>query len=69
MVECGPLKAHELKTAKLIWMRSEQRVYFSQEVEALSRSGQVLASSRVAALRPYLDAQGLMRVGGRLRRA
>ncbi|KHJ47044.1 hypothetical protein D918_02590 [Trichuris suis] len=40
MVECGPLKAHELKTAKLIWMRSEQRVYFSQEVEALSRSGQ-----------------------------
>ncbi|KFD65640.1 hypothetical protein M514_22235 [Trichuris suis] len=69
MVECGPLKADELKTAKLICMRSEQRVYFSQEMEALSRSGQVLASSRVAALRPYLDAQGLMRVGGRLRRA
>ncbi|CDW60679.1 hypothetical protein TTRE_0000907001 [Trichuris trichiura] len=49
-------------------MRSEQRVYFGQEIEALSRSDQLSGSSRLAPLRPYLNAQRLMRVGGRLRR-
>uniref|UniRef100_A0A5S6R617 Integrase catalytic domain-containing protein n=1 Tax=Trichuris muris TaxID=70415 RepID=A0A5S6R617_TRIMR len=69
MVKRGPLNADELKAAKLVCFKSEQRTHFNREIEALSRGDQVPACSKVAALRPYLDCQGVMRVGGRLQRA
>lgn len=48
------------------WVRMEQLAAYEKEIEALKKTGKVSVSSRVVALVPFLDMNGLLRVGGRL---
>ena len=73
--ERGAPKVAELDKAEQIILRSVQRRHFQQEVLSLSscsegqKSRPVRKSSSIFRLNPMLDAEGLLRVGGRLRRS
>ncbi|XP_018373016.1 PREDICTED: uncharacterized protein LOC108767569 [Trachymyrmex cornetzi] len=68
----GPLKVEELRRANIALIKIVQRQAYSQEIEELSKEGNfksVARSSRILALNPFLDEQGILRVGGRLKNA
>ena len=61
----GALTFPEVKRAKLYLIKQCQIQYYSEEMRHLDRGDHVKKSSPIAALKPYLDSDGLMRVGGR----
>jgi len=63
------LSTDELRRAALRWFSIVQQEYFAEEHTALSRRLQVSPSSRLSALRPFISADKLIRVGGRLANA
>ena len=73
----GPLSVGELRNAKKVLVRYVQRQSFPEEVASLkcmssgisSSDAVVKKSSRLAALSPFKDDDGLLRVGGRLEKA
>uniref|UniRef100_A0A5S6Q179 Integrase catalytic domain-containing protein n=1 Tax=Trichuris muris TaxID=70415 RepID=A0A5S6Q179_TRIMR len=65
----GSLSVEELTKACETCLRMEQRTYFEPEISALEAGIPLSQNSRIAALRPFLDQSGLLRVGGRLREA
>ena len=65
-----PPSAAELERASEIVVKSVQKEAFTEEFKALSPSGEektVPKSSNLLRLDPFLDPNGLLRVGGRLR--
>ena len=64
----GPVKINQtdLENAKLYWIRFTQRESFLQEILALESGQPLKKSSRLLAFDPFLDKQGILRVGGRL---
>ena len=54
------------RRAILFWNLQAQRDQFSNEIAALKNKKNVASSSSLAALTPFLDENGLIRVGGRL---
>jgi len=62
----GELSSREITEAKLIIYKISQTLSFSEELTQLKASGKVKRSSILASLDPYLDCQGILRVGGRL---
>lgn len=44
-----------------------QRTYFSKELHSLSNQGIVNRNSPTLKLNPFIDEEGILRVGGRLR--
>ena len=65
----GPLSVTELRDAEAICLRQAQADEFPAELDALRRKVALSRRSRLLPLSPYLDADGLIRVGGRLRHA
>ncbi|XP_011687752.1 PREDICTED: uncharacterized protein LOC105449960 [Wasmannia auropunctata] len=63
------LQPDEIDKAKFYWLRSIQADMFPLELAALSRQSPLPKSSSLSSLNPYLDSDGLLRVGGRLRHA
>ena len=63
------LNVGELKEAKLALVRSVQQEPFVAEIKALANHRLVPAHSPLKLLNPFLDQQGVLRVGGRLRLA
>ena len=62
----GHLTVSEIKRAELAVIRHVQNKFYSSELHSL-RSGEVVSnSSRIKALSPLLDENGLIRIGGRL---
>ena len=61
----GPLSTIELNEAECYWIGIIQAAHFNEEVLALKKHSQLPSSSRLKALRPFIDARGLLRVGGR----
>lgn len=61
-----PLSSHELDGARKFWIREAQRKVFNAGIEALRVQSAPSRSSRLIRLRPFLDSDGLLRVGGRL---
>ena len=62
------LSVADLRSAQLAIVRADQDNYFSREIETI-RSGKMLpGDSPLIQLTPFLDADGLLRVGGRLGR-
>ncbi|XP_055943575.1 uncharacterized protein LOC129974831 [Argiope bruennichi] len=61
----GPLVAAEISEAEEFWVKQVQREHFAPEITRLNRGQQILASSRIWSLAPYLQ-DGLLRVKGRL---
>ena len=60
------LTPEELEKALLFWVKQIQKVYFKQEIDLLQREKTLPRSANLTRLTPILDADGLMRVGGRL---
>ena len=62
----GPLTSDELADAKLPMWRYVQREVYGNEIERLKRGVSLLKASPLLKLSPFIDSQGLLRVGGRL---
>lgn len=63
------LTAKELDEALTVCIKQCQRQYFSTEIEDLVKMGKVQKKSVLTSLNPFVDHEGLLRVGGRLERA
>lgn len=63
------LSAAECSFAKTFWLKSIQVELFPTEIKTLSHEKSLSTKSSVLSLGPFLDRDGLLRVGGRLNRA
>ncbi|XP_076381801.1 uncharacterized protein LOC143260421 [Megalopta genalis] len=61
----GPLTIKELQEANIRIIRSVQSVTFTQDIKNL-KSGELHPRSKLRPLHPFLDNEGVLRVGGRL---
>ena len=61
-----PLFVEELHEAEIQIVKFLQRKYFSVELQSLSTGKTVKGSSRLVSLDPFLDNNGIIRVGRRL---
>lgn len=70
-----PIKVQELKTAEMKIIKDVQREAFTEEVKTLSRAqpsktkernSSTKRSSQIYRLDPYVDQEGILRIGGRL---
>ncbi|XP_055584910.1 uncharacterized protein LOC129737771 [Uranotaenia lowii] len=57
----------EMKHAKLALIRWAQREAFGREIGDLKKGSQLPKASQIKALNPFIDSEGTIRVGGRLR--
>ncbi|UYV83677.1 hypothetical protein LAZ67_23002041 [Cordylochernes scorpioides] len=62
----GPL-TRELTKAIQVLVKSIQQVEFCTEIKLLKSNKQLPLSNKLTSLNPFLDTQGLLRVGGRLK--
>ena len=65
----GPLTATELHQSRNVIIRTSQRSAFRDEIDALSKNSNALLQNKLQRLNPFLDNDGLLRVGGRLKHA
>lgn len=64
--EIGHLKATEVIRAEHYWVRCVQKQEFYADLNCIARGRPLEPTSRIADLRPFMDADGILRVGGRL---
>lgn len=62
----GPLSSTEIKTASCEIFKSVQKLAFAEEITALLKNCEISKSSKILSLAPFMDEDGIMRVGGRL---
>ena len=66
----GPLTTDELNLAMNYWCSIIQRTHFPDELRILTtKSQKIPTSSKIYSLNPFVDDQGILRVGGRQQRA
>ena len=63
------LTVPELKRSEDYLIKISQRITFSSELDALSKKVPLPRCSRILSLNPFLDEEGILRVGGRIRQA
>jgi len=63
----GYLSTQELNTANIAIIKIVQGLHFKEELAQLKTKGTVAKRSQLLSLSPFLDEQGIIRVGGRLR--
>ena len=63
------LSCDELKIGELFIVKEVQRVAFSDELNTIAADRPLPKSSKLVSLSPVVDADGVLRVGGRLRKA
>lgn len=61
-----PLTPQELDKSTYVVIKHIQKKHFFNELVALQKGDSVVKSSKLITLHPFLDADGLIRVGGRL---
>lgn len=59
----------EIEKEKVFWIKMAQQAAFSQEMNALINKKPLHGKSKLLSLYPFLDSNGLLRVGGRLKEA
>ena len=64
-----PPSIQELRTAKTTVIRASQRHTYSAKSCVLQKGQALQTSNTLSSLAPYLDSDGLMRIGGRLQKA
>jgi len=62
----GPLSVDELERARKCLIKKEQKSVFFEELIALEKRCDISKKSRLRDLNPFIDEDGLLRVGGRL---
>ena len=68
-LQADPLVPSELHSAETAIVGFVQRKHFREELKALQSKGAVMKKSSIYLLEPFLDEEGILRVGGRLRSA
>ncbi|XP_076384364.1 uncharacterized protein LOC143262699 [Megalopta genalis] len=63
----GSLTVSELSQSRVTILRMLQEMYFKTEILALRRQSDPYLHGKLAKLNPFLDQDGLLRVGGRLK--
>ena len=66
-VSADHLVPSELQAAETAIVGVVQRKHFKEELKALQSKGAVMKKSSISLLEPFLDEEGIVRVGGRLR--
>lgn len=61
------ITVNEISNAKAVIVKLVQRQEFKQEVKILKSDIKIPRSCRLVTLNPYLDDEGILRVGGRLK--
>lgn len=64
-----PLTPMELEESRIFWVQTIQKAWFSGEIQTLQRGEGLPRSNPMVRLTPFVDQQGLLRVGGRLHHA
>ena len=64
-----PLTVEELTNAENYWISYAQQECFFTEIESLKHKQVLPASSKLLSLRPFIDSNGILRVGGRQQNA
>lgn len=59
----------DIEQARSFWIRYVQFHAFTEEIHALKQSREIATGSSLRALNPFLDGEGVLRLGGRLRHA
>ena len=59
----------EIQTAEMEIIESVERRYLGKEIVLLSKQKKLESNNRLFKLDPYVDAQGVLRVGGRIRKS
>lgn len=62
-----PISAQEFENSLKIIVKTVQRIGFHKEIEAIENQKLIGKESRLLSLNPFLDKEGLLRVGGRLK--
>ncbi|XP_071644453.1 uncharacterized protein [Temnothorax longispinosus] len=63
----GSLDSHSaLEKARFFWIKATQAAYFTYEIKILTANSRSPTAHAFSRLTAYIDAQGLIRVGGRL---
>ncbi|XP_063994316.1 uncharacterized protein LOC135171617 [Diachasmimorpha longicaudata] len=62
-----PLTLSELEEARLLWIKLTQSAHLKDELRTISRGERFTRSHPLTKLTPFIDRQGVLRVGGRLR--
>ncbi|XP_071637525.1 uncharacterized protein [Temnothorax longispinosus] len=63
----GSLDSHSaLEEARLFWIKATQAAYFTYEIKILTANSRLPTAHAFSRLTAYIDAQGIIRVGGRL---
>ncbi|XP_064473912.1 uncharacterized protein LOC135388341 [Ornithodoros turicata] len=62
----GPLSASEIQQAERYWVRQEQESAFADEISALGSNNALKRTSKLKDLRPFIDDDGILRLGGRM---
>jgi hypothetical protein len=65
----GPITPVEVNNALITCVKNIQQQYFPAELHTLQQQKLLLTSSKLLQLCPFLDKDGVIRVGGRLRHA
>ncbi|XP_055314003.1 uncharacterized protein LOC129575100 [Sitodiplosis mosellana] len=65
----GYVRAAERIKAIEFWVKFEQRRMFSEEMKCIEAGENLPPKSTLTSLRPYLDKNGILRVGGRIDKA
>ncbi|XP_024884797.1 uncharacterized protein LOC112462933, partial [Temnothorax curvispinosus] len=55
-----------LEEARFFWIKATQAAYFTHEIEMLTANSRLPTAHAFSRLTAYIDAQGIIRVGGRL---
>ncbi|GFY12677.1 integrase catalytic domain-containing protein [Trichonephila clavipes] len=63
----GPLDLGELKKAEQLLLKLVQKEELKVDMNGIQNSAMVPSNSRVKTLNPFIDSEGILRVGGRLR--
>lgn len=63
----GPLLPSDVEEASSIIIRFQQAISFSDELQNLTRKLPIAKSSKLKTLNPFIDTEGVLRVGGRLK--
>lgn len=66
---CGPLTIDEVQTAMQQLIKIAQHQAFTAEIVALQNSRQLSIKGSLLGLNPFLDTNGLLRVGGRIQKS
>lgn len=62
----GPLTIKEINEATITIVKLAQSNSFQKEIHALKNHGKLNSNSNILSLHPFLDTDGILRVGGRL---